>query len=371
MLSSDIRQDPTARRKKNTKTRSGGFEKTQEVQALPSGVDLVGFLALENYARWKRSTGLEPSEPSRVPAGVARELDRGNVWRARKLDLPSGSTGVFDYEDYSDRNIPSYELPPARDRFVRGKIPKRARPSTGFVGQNLTLTEYIALTQQQKLDLQLDVLEANREWIQQTFQQTGAAWFMVVDGEVVGSSTDIDEYPQEAAVLQICQRRGKFPFIFTDDRRLLVEENSSPWSRTENPGDTYPTVKIAIRSDDSALSWTADFDTGAGIDFFDLGRLESCALIEILSTDVPQRGRHLDMEYWYFWKLLLIGLVPAAGPARYPPSPVNVRCVLKWDESPWVKINPDRSALMGRRLFHMLQPAVILRFATQTTDIIF
>jgi hypothetical protein len=67
---------------------------------------------------------------------------------------------------------------------------------------------------------------------------------MVVDGEVVASSPNIDEYPQHSDVLNVCEQKGKFPFIFDDERLLLIEESSSPWSATVYATDSYPTVDI-------------------------------------------------------------------------------------------------------------------------------
>ena len=214
--------------------------------------------------------------------------------------------------------------------------------SNGFIGENLTLEEYTNLSEEEKFQLQCTLLEANREWIHRKFQQIDAAWIMVVDGEVVASSSDIDKYPQESDVLKVCQQKGKFPFIFDDERRLLIEESSSPWSPTVYANDTYPTAWIEVSSAGSSLNLVADLDTGAMEIFVGLRKLQSAGLIQLLPTDVPSRGFHLNQTYRRFRRRLSIGLVAEDGTVRS--SSFSVVCVQDWSNSPFVAINPNRGA---------------------------
>ena len=190
---------------------------------------------------------------------------------------------------------------------------------------------------------------------------------MVVDGEVVASSPDIDKYPQEADVLNICQQKGKFPFIFDDERCLLIEETSSPWPPTVYVNDTYPTVRIEVSAAGSSLNLVADLDTGAMEMFVDSEKLQSAGLIRLLPTDVPNRGFHLNQIYRRFRKRLSIGLAAEDGAVRS--SSFSVVCVQDWNNSPFVAINPNRAVLVGRRLFQKLQATIILKFANQVTEI--
>jgi hypothetical protein len=238
---------------------------------------------------------------------------------------------------------------------------------SGFVGENVTLEEYTSLSQEEKFQLQCALLDANSAWIRRRFQQMGAAWIMVIDGEVVASSPDIDEYPQESDVLRICQQQGVFPFIFDDERLLLTEESASPWSATVYPTDTYPTVEIEVRSTGLGLRLAADFDTGALEVFVDLERLQAEGVIQLFPTEVPSPGFHLNRMYRRFRRTLSIGLVAADGTVRR--SSLSVVCVQNWSNCPFTTINPNRLALVGRRLLQRLQPTVILRFAHQVTEV--
>lgn len=240
---------------------------------------------------------------------------------------------------------------------------------SGFIGENLTLEEYTSLNQEEKFQLQCALLDANREWIQRKFQQTGAAWIMVVDGEVVASSPHIDAYPQEPDVLKVCEQEGKFPFIFDDERLLLIEESSSPWSATVYATDAYPTADIEVGSTGLRSRLVADLDTGALDVFMDLDRLQSAGLIQISPTEVPNPGFHLNRIYRRFRRALSLGLVAEDGTVRS--SSFSVVCVQDWSNSPFVAINPNRTALIGRRVFQRLQPTITLRFTSQVTEISF
>jgi hypothetical protein len=78
---------------------------------------------------------------------------------------------------------------------------KPTRFPSGFVGENLFVQDYLALSHDERFDLQCALLDLNADWLKQTVDELGAAWVMVVDGEVVAWSPDVDQYPQEAEVL--------------------------------------------------------------------------------------------------------------------------------------------------------------------------
>jgi hypothetical protein len=246
---------------------------------------------------------------------------------------------------------------------------KPTRFPSEFVGENLIAQEYLALPQDDRFDLQCALLDLNADWLNQTFDELGAAWIMVVDGEVVAWSPDVDQYPQEAEVLAVCHETGKFPFVFDDERLLQIEEASTAWSATHYPGDTYPTATIEVSAAGATVNLTADFDSGALDLFFDLDELTSKGLVQMTPTEVPTRGFHLNKLYRRFRKTLQVGLVADDGTVRR--QTMSAICVQHWQASPFVDINPNRTALVGRRLFHLLQPTMTLNFAAQTTHVAF
>lgn len=241
---------------------------------------------------------------------------------------------------------------------------------SGFIGENLTLQEYSSLDEDKKIHLQSTLLEKNDKWLSKKFQELNAAWVTVVDGEIETFSSDIDKYPQRDDVLGICKKRGKFPFIFVNNLFLAIEEaSSSIWSKTDYPDDYYPTVNIQINSSNSSFKLTADFDTGAPETYMDLSRLISERLVDRPSyEEVPQRGMHLGKPYWYYVKDLSVVVVSEQGKIKREKS-FPVICVQEWGKSPFVCINPNRAALVGRGLFLKIKPSVLLNFSAQKTEI--
>lgn len=242
---------------------------------------------------------------------------------------------------------------------------------SGFVGNNLTLKEYESLNETEKMKLQSILLERNGNWLNQKFQELNAVWITVVDGEIETFSSDIDKYPNETDLLEICRKKDKFPFIFINQGLLAIEENSSNWSKTVYSDDYYPTAKILIDSSNSSLKIAADFDTGTSEIYMDMARLISEGLISKPSSiEVPQRGDHLSKTYWYYVRSLSIGLVSERGNIKKE-KVFSVFCVRDWGISPFVKINKFRDVLVGRRLFLKLKPSVVLKFNDQKTEIYF
>jgi hypothetical protein len=106
-----------------------------------------------------------------------------------------------------------------------------------FTGENPPASVYLALSQDERFDLQCALLDLNADWLRRTFDELGAAWIMVVDGEVIAWSADVDQYPQEAEILKVCGEMGKFPFVFDDERLVQIEETG--WSATRTTRVTF------------------------------------------------------------------------------------------------------------------------------------
>lgn len=246
---------------------------------------------------------------------------------------------------------------------------KPTRFKSEFVGENLTLEEYSSLAIDEKMYLKSTLLENNMAWLNQKFQELNAAWITVVNGELITYSSALAEYPQESDVLKICKDKGRFPFVFVNNRFLAIEETSFQWSKTVHPNDYYPTVPIQINSLNLSLRFIADFDTGAGEIYVNMARLIAEGLIKEPSpVEGIHKNIHLGKNYWYYVKELCVGIVPEKGKIKKEEK-FPVVCICNWDRSPFVFINPNRSALVGRNLFLKIGPSVILQFANRKTEI--
>ncbi len=248
-------------------------------------------------------------------------------------------------------------------------IPVRFK--SGFIGENLTLEEYSSLNEDEKICLQSTLWEKNGDWITQKFQELNASWITVVDGERYTFSSDIDKYPQRHEILNICEKRKKFPFIFINKGLLAIEETSSKWSKTVYHDDYYPTAEIQISSSISTLKVkiTADFDTGADELYVDMDRLISEELMTPASSEeVPDEHQHLGKIYRFYTRHLCVGIVPKKGKIKKVEN-FLVFCIRDWGKSPFVSINSNRAALIGRRLFLRIGCSVVLHFANRKTEI--
>jgi hypothetical protein len=139
------------------------------------------------------------------------------------------------------------------------KLPET--PEERFVGANVNVAQYKAWSRDVRLKYQTEPEKVNKHWIEKKLQELRAAWMMVVDGQVVahGSLTD---YPFDDEFGALCERFGKFPFVFLSPSVLMIEEKL-PWYDTVEYGDAYPTVPVTIQGASNHLEVKADFDTGA------------------------------------------------------------------------------------------------------------
>lgn len=98
-----------------------------------------------------------------------------------------------------------------------------------------------------------------------------------------------------------------------------------------------------------------------------MGRLISERLITTpFPEEVPDIEEHSGEPYCFYTRRLCIG--PEQGNIREVEN-FTVYCIQNWGKSPFVKINPNRTALVGRRLFLKIKPSVLLNFTTQKTEI--
>jgi len=77
---------------------------------------------------------------------------------------------------------------------------------------------------------------------------------------------------------------------------------------------------------------------------------------------------HLSQRFAYVAKWLQVELSPNSGAARNLLA--RIFCVSNWNLSPFVALNPNRTALIGRDILLELKPQVLLDFAKRQTEIV-
>jgi hypothetical protein len=236
-----------------------------------------------------------------------------------------------------------------------------------FIGENLTLEEYERLSPKERGMLQRRLKEQNHLWLKKKFSELKAAWLVVVNGEVIDWGKGLKNLPLAKQNVEVSQRTGKFPFVFINEALMAIEESSSAWHTTKDPGDYYPTLPVTLSSASNVVELVGDFDTGASGTFVDYDYLRDRNLIQPEVGDYYEISHHLNQPYHGVAKSLRFQLSSKAG-GTFAFNAL-IYCVPDWRTSPFVNINPHRVALVGRDLLLALKPKVLLDFNQRQTEI--
>jgi hypothetical protein len=189
---------------------------------------------------------------------------------------------------------------------------------------------------------------------------------MVVDGQIKSWGKKKKDYPQAEQIMEIGQSTGKYPFIFINDDRMAIEESSSGWHRLD-VDDYYPTIPLTLRSDSGAAKLVADFDTGSPFSFVNYDLLLAEKVVQRRPAEYVENAIHLGKQYQCVSKIVKTEFETISGKVRS--FDTAVYCVEDWANSPFVKINPSRTALIGRDLPFEAKLSFGLHFERQRTEI--
>ncbi|MDZ7362629.1 MAG: hypothetical protein ONB46_18175 [candidate division KSB1 bacterium] len=235
-----------------------------------------------------------------------------------------------------------------------------------FKGENVSLEEYESWSDDQQARYQSETERNNAKWIEQKMRDLQAMWLIVIDGQIVASGPKLRTFPHDEEFDELCEKTGKFPFVFFSPRMFYIEETVS-WHSTAIPGDSYPTVQVNLKTDAGETELEADFDTGAMDAYLDLDFLLQHRLIMVKKRKIMKDSSHLGQNYRYITKSIWLGAKDKNGQHRH--TKIVAICVANWRQSPFVAINPNRTALVGRDTMLQLQPAVLLDFANRQTEV--
>ncbi|MCI0691780.1 hypothetical protein L0337_07190 [candidate division KSB1 bacterium] len=236
-----------------------------------------------------------------------------------------------------------------------------------FIGENLPFEAIEKLSIKERGALQRSLKEQNKEWLREKFTTLNALWVMVLDGQVKAWGKNMKDYPQPEQIMEVCQNTGKYPFIFIDDDRMAIEEVSSVWHELD-ADDYYPTVPVILKSDSGTANLVADFDTGSPFTFVSYDLLLGAQVVQRRSGEYVEDAIHLGKAYQCVAKTVYVEMSAVSQKTRT--FVTTVYCVDDWGGSPFVKINPNRTALIGRNLPLDLELNVLLQFGKRRTEII-
>ncbi len=285
-----------------------------------------------------------------------------------ELESADAATLTSIWQTLRESKPKSVEFPEAAGDLASRHSTKTAlgKP-TKFIGENPPFNPNRDLSFEDRAVAKRHLKAKNREWLLQKFKDLQAAWIMVTDGQVIASGATLSDYPEPEEILSVCHRTGKFPFLFINEDFLAIEEGGVAWQSTNNPDDAYPTIPVMLRSNTNAVSIIADFDTGASSIFVDYNLLVKHNVIHLKVQEEPESAQHLNQTYEYLLRKVTVETVLASGEIRS--QEVKIACVAGWQKSPFIKVNPTRTALVGREIFLRLKPCILLDFEKQQTEI--
>ncbi len=245
--------------------------------------------------------------------------------------------------------------PKSRARVSDSITPIKPQTQTvaEFIGENPPFDPHRNLSLHERGAFKRQLKAQNHEWLLKQFQKLKVAWLMVIDGRVTASGATLESYPKPEQILDVCQRTGKFPFLFVNEDHLCIEENGS-WPKTIIPDDYYPTARIKLRSNNGAIELIGDFDTGASSTFVDYDWLVKHNLVQLQAQEDAESSHHLNQAYEYLPRSFVVEIASKSGEIRS--HEMTISCVADWQKSPFTKINPGRTALLGRDIFLSFDP---------------
>jgi len=235
-----------------------------------------------------------------------------------------------------------------------------------FRGENLPWEAIEKLSIKERGAMQRWLKELNKAWLEEKFASLNALWLMIVDGEVIASGTTKKDYPKPARISEICRQTEKYPFIFINDNALTIEESSSAWNRI-GATDFYPTIPLSLNSDSGSAALIADFDTGSASSFADYDFLLAHNVVQRDDREYVEDSVHLSQAYEFISKTVTIKMTTNSG--KEVALETDVYCVENWARSPFVKINSQRLALIGRDLLLEFKLCALLNFDRRQTQI--
>jgi hypothetical protein len=144
-------------------------------------------------------------------------------------------------------------------------------------------------------------------------------------------------------------------------------EEGTAWQPTIYPDDAYPTLTVVFSDGGQRWETIADLDTGAVEVYTNAALLEGNGIVTFPLATLWRRGQHLGQTYRYTRIPLQVALKADDGTEKGAIH--SVLCVRNWQQSPFVAVNPNRTALVGRSLCLATQVKITLDFAQHVTSV--
>lgn len=204
--------------------------------------------------------------------------------------------------------------------------------------------------------------EKHGHWIAREMALLPASWAVVCGEDIVLSSRDLLDYPDEVRLRELGKDTNLVPFAYTaavlSEERMGTSAGSADWHFVPEIDDSYPTLNIEIEG----KGVVGDFDTGCPQTH------ASDSLVQKGMFDFFRGHTHLGQFYRAFSKTVDVTLGDASGEART--KKIAIQFVADWAGSPFKIINPRREALIGRDVLRAFRIEVVLDSSRRKTRIV-
>jgi len=275
-------------------------------------------------------------------------------------------------DDYFDRLTPI--LKTAMQDTYRQWLDRSLETPAGKNPFEMPFEEYDKLSEVEQDEISWQAFSSKKPWIDEQLHKYRAEWIVVIGGKVEAFSSTLEDVPMKNEIRKMGMETRLVPFLFIREPR--IEESASEltahsqWAELDDE-DFYPTLEIFIGPVDddkqqlpsTGVRLAADLDTGSpsiivrGIDIEQLG----LRLKDYKNT----WASHLGKRYRYVTPKVQIAIQSESRGLKS--GAFHLRAVHDWSTGPFVLINPNRAALVGRNLLLQLGLDVLLKGTERKT----
>lgn len=234
----------------------------------------------------------------------------------------------------------------------------------------MSYEEFVALPEDEQIAVTRRAHALREDLLEREFRGRGAGWIVMAGDDIVASGADVETCPDDQSLEAIGRRTGRVPFLFT---RILVEEavGRVPWASLGR-GDAYPTLSAYFGppgvGDElfEGAATLADLDTGSPVVFVPWEATTNAGWLP--ASMVWRKDRHLGQDYEWRPCRIAVGVADAAGRRRR--GEMTVIAVRSWERGPFIRVNRNRRALVGRNLLVALGLRVLLLADSRETEVV-
>ena len=198
-------------------------------------------------------------------------------------------------------------------------------------------------------------------WITKELTRRKHLWGVVCGENIVASSDDLFDFPDEEALQRLGLDHNLIPFAYSLPLPPEQNNGSHQWNATKYPKDFYPCIRLRLTDIVSD-----DFDTGA-IQTHVSDELVPVGLLDAVRGAAA--GVHLGQSYRSVTKNIKVCLIAEDGTERE--SNLTVSVVKDWQNSPFVDVNGRRKILIGRDILRAFKVEISLNSVSMKSTIKF